>query len=407
MYKDYFKIAYQSLKRRKMRTFLTLLGIVIGIAAVISLVSLGQGLQDAIDEQFESIGTDKLFIQPKSSFGFSAGGSLQNQLTTKDEKFLESISGVKAVAGYTMTSGKIEFQGATKYYLVVSISQDSSKLKLVADTMGIDYIKGRSLASNDKQATTIGYNFYTQKLFNNRNVDVGDRLIINDKKFYVVGIHEPIGNPEDDRMIMIGESQFREIFNMPNRVDAIIVQVDKDKDLRVMANLVNKELARHRDVKLGKEDFTVDTPEDILNSLGTILNIVQAVFIGIALVSLFVGSVGITNTMYTSVLERHKEIGIMKAIGAKNSDIFKLFLIESGMIGLVGGIIGVIIGIMMAKSVEIISTAALGKSFLIAHLSWQLIIGSLLFAFILGSLVGSLPAKSASELQAVDTLRDE
>jgi putative ABC transport system permease protein len=407
MYKDYFKIAYQSLKRRKMRTFLTLLGIVIGIAAVISLVSLGQGLQDAIDEQFASIGTDKIFIQPKSSMGLMTGGNLQNQLTTKDTEFLQSISGVKEVADFSYTSGKVEFQGVTKYFMIVYVPQETGKLRLVSDMMGIDYLQGRAIESNDKQSATVGYHFYTQGLFDNQNMDVGDRIIINDKKFTVVGVHEPLGNPEDDRQIIIGESQFREIFNMPERVDAIVVQVDKDKDLRVMADLITKELARHRDVKVGKEDFEVNTPEDILESLGTILNIVQAVFIGIALVSLFVGSVGITNTMYTSVLERHKEIGIMKAIGAKNSDIFKLFLIESGMIGLVGGIIGVIIGIMMAKSVEIISTAALGKSFLIAHLSWQLIIGALLFAFILGSLVGSLPAKSASELQAVDTLRDE
>ena len=158
---------------------------------------------------------------------------------------------------------------------------------------------------------------------------------------------------------------------------------------------------------MGKEDFVVDTPEDLLESFDTVLNVVQAVFIGIALVSLFVGSVGIANTMYTSVLERHKEIGIMKAIGAKNSNIFLLFLIESGLLGLVGGTIGVICGIILAKSVEIISTAVLGKSFLVAYISWPLIIGSLLFAFILGSTVGSLPARSASKLPAVETLRDE
>ncbi|MGE0793014.1 MAG: ABC transporter permease [Candidatus Woesearchaeota archaeon] len=407
MIKEYFKIAFKSLKRRKMRTFLTLLGIVIGIAAVISLVSLGQGLQDAIDQQFETIGSDKIFIQPKSAMGIMTMGQVQNPLTTKDEDFLESISGVKAVSGYSMISGKIEFQGTIKYFLVVSVPQDTGKLKLVIDMMGIEYIQGRPLQPNDKQSATIGYHFYTQGLFNNRNIFVGDRIIINNKKFSVVGIHEPIGNPEDDRMILIGESQFREIFDMPDRVDAIVVQVEKDKDLRAMADLINKELARHRDVKIGKEDFLLNTPEDILDSLSTVLNIVQAVFIGIALVSLFVGSVGITNTMYTSVLERRKDIGIMKAIGAKNSDIFQLFLIESGMLGLVGGIIGVIIGIMLAKSVEIVSTMALGKSFLIAHLSWELILGALLFAFILGSLVGSLPARSASKLQAVDTLRDE
>lgn len=390
-----------------MRTYLTLLGIVIGIAAVISLISLGQGLQDAINQEFESIGTDKIFIQPKSGLGLATSGNVQNPLTTKDEKFLESISGVKEVAGYTYMSGKIQFQGATKYFMIVSIPQETSKLRLVSEIMGIDYIQGRAINSNDKQSVTIGNHYFTKGLFNNRNVIVGDRLIINDRKFAVVGIHGPIGNPEDDRMILMGENQFREIFAIPERVDAIVVQVDSGKDLRKTADFITKELGRYRNVKEGREDFIVNTPEDILDSLSTILNIVNAVFIGIALVSLFVGSVGITNTMYTSVLERRKEIGIMKAIGAKNSDIFQLFLIESGLLGFIGGVIGVIIGITLAKSVEIISTIALGKSFLIAHLSWELILGALLFAFLLGSLVGSLPARSASKLQAVDTLRDE
>jgi len=407
MIKEYFKMAYNSLKRRKLRSALTLLGIVIGIAAVISLISLGQGLESAIDEQFEMIGSDKIFIQPKSALGLMATGETTNQITTKDEEFLSSLPGVKATSGYTMYSGKIEFQGATKYFLIVSIPQETQKLKLVSDMMGIEYVQGRALSSGDKQAITVGYHFNTKNLFNNKNMGVGDRVTINDRKFSVVGVHGPVGNSQDDRTIFMGENQFREIFDIPERYDALVLQVDKSNDVREMADLIEREFARYRGVKEGKEDFILNTPEDMLESLSTILNVVNAVFIGIALISLFVGSVGITNTMYTSVLERHKEIGIMKAVGAKNSDIFKLFLIESGLLGLVGGTIGVLIGISLAKAVEILSTMALGKTFLNAYFSWQLILGALLFAFILGALVGSLPARSASKLQAVDTLRDE
>lgn len=407
MFGEYLKIAFRSLKRRKLRSWLTMLGIVIGIAAVISLISLGQGLRDEIDKQFESIGSDKIFIQPKNSFGFSMGGDLTNELTISDTEFLESVQGVKAITYYTMTSGKIEFQGTTKYYLVVSVPSDPKRLDLLDSIMGLTYIDGRSLSSGDGQSATIGYYFNTRGLFDGRNIGVQDRIVINDKKFSVVGIHGPIGSSEDDKMILIPEKAFREIFQIEERVDAIVVQVVDTKDISLVANEITRALARHRDVKIGKEDFVVDTPEDLLESFDTVLNVVQAVFIGIALVSLFVGSVGIANTMYTSVLERHKEIGIMKAIGAKNSNIFLLFLIESGLLGLVGGTIGVICGIILAKSVEIISTAALGKSFLVAYISWPLIIGSLLFAFILGSTVGSLPARSASKLPAVETLRDE
>lgn len=407
MYMEYLKIAFRSLKRRKLRSWLTMLGIIIGIAAVISLVSLGQGMRNSIDEQFEDIGSDKIFIQPKNSFGLSMGGALTNELTVSDAEFLESTSGIRGVTYYTMTSGKIEFQGTTKYYLVVAVPSDVERLKLLDSFMGIDYIKGRPLNSGDSQSTTLGYYFNTRGLFDGRNINVQDRITINDKKFSVVGIHGPIGSSEDDKMILIPEPVFREIFDIEERVDMIVIQVVDEKNINEVGEEVTRALARHRGLKTGKEDFTVSTPEDLLESFSTILDVVQAVFIGIALVSLFVGSVGITNTMYTSVLERHKEIGIMKAIGARNSDIFILFLFESGLLGLVGGTIGVIVGIILAKSVEIISTAALGKTFLIAYMSWPLIIGALLFAFILGALVGSLPARSASKLPAVDTLRDE
>ena len=407
MIQEYFKIAFRSLSRRKLRSALTLLGIIIGIAAVISLISLGQGLENSILEEFEKIGTDKIFIQAKTSTGFSMGGDLHNQLTKEDSDFIKSITGVKEVADDVFTSGKIEFQGTTKYFLIASMPSDPEELELMNKMMGIDYIQGRGLEASDSQSATLGYHFYTQGLFDEKNIYVQDRITINDRKFSVVGIHGPIGNPQDDRMILIGEDSFREIFEIPDRVDMIVVQVLPDKDVLVVAEEIKRSLAHHRNVEEGKEDFTVQTPDSILDSLSTILNIVQAVFIGIALISLFVGSVGIANTMYTAVLERHKDIGIMKAVGAKNSDIFKLFLIESGLLGLFGGIIGVIIGMGMAKSVEILSTMVLGKTFLKAYFSWELIVGALLFAFILGSLVGSLPAKSASELQAVDTLRDE
>jgi putative ABC transport system permease protein len=138
-----------------------------------------------------------------------------------------------------------------------------------------------------------------------------------------------------------------------------------------------------------------------------IFDIIQTVLIGIAAISLIVGAVGIMNTMYTSVLERTRDIGIMKAIGARNSDILKMFLIESGLLGLVGGAIGIAIGLGIAKTAEVIGGAALGTDYLQAAIPAWLVIGALLFAFVLGSASGLLPAKQASEMNPVDALREE
>ena len=145
----------------------------------------------------------------------------------------------------------------------------------------------------------------------------------------------------------------------------------------------------------------------INNSFNNIFAVVQGVLVGIAGISLLVGGVGIMNTMYTSVLERTKEIGTMKAIGAKNSHILFLFLVESGLLGLAGGLIGVIIGLGMAKGTEYAATAYIGSPLLQASMDPLIIFGALSFSFIVGTLSGVLPALQASKLKPVDALRYE
>ena len=144
-----------------------------------------------------------------------------------------------------------------------------------------------------------------------------------------------------------------------------------------------------------------------LRFLGTVLNIITAFLLGVAGISLLVGSIGIANTMYTSVLERTKEIGVMKAIGAKNSDVLYIFVIESGILGLVGGAIGIFFGIGVGKIIEYIAVNQLGINLLKVVFPWYLIVGCLLFAFVIGSLSGLLPARQGSKLKPADTLRHE
>lgn len=404
---EYFKIALRSLSRRRLRSWLTMIGIFIGIAAVISLISLGQGMQGAIHESFENIGSDKLFISPDNSL-FSIGENIGTEpITEKDLIFLRGQNGVKHITYYTMSSAKITYQDVVRYYTIIGSPTNNDDIDLIMSVIGVGISQGRMLSSGDKTAAVLGFYHNERELYDGKNINLNNKFFINEKKFYAAGIFEPIGSSEDDKMMYIPIDTFRELTGIEERIDYMIVQVGEGKDASVVGKELERSLARFRNVREGNEDFTIQTPEELLASFQNILNIVQAVLIGIALISLFVGSIGIMNTMYTSVIERKKEIGIMKAIGARNKDIFGLFLVESGILGVVGGIIGIILGTLLASAVEIISTQALGKSFLQAHYSWELFLGALLFSFVVGAIAGTLPAIQASKQKPSDTLRDE
>ena len=200
--------------------------------------------------------------------------------------------------------------------------------------------------------------------------------------------------------------------NYCNQIDDLEVQYGTgtsigDKALEVIVEDVKKDMREAHDVNEGEEDFSIQTPEQFMESFAVILDIVQIVLIGIAAIALLVGGIGIMNTMYTAVLQRTREIGIMKAIGARNSHIMYLFLVESGLYGFFGGLIGVTLGIGFAKIVELIFVQVVGPAFLVIEIDWILVIGTLIFSFLIGILSGIAPAKRASKLNPVDSLRYE
>jgi putative ABC transport system permease protein len=242
--------------------------------------------------------------------------------------------------------------------------------------------------------------------FFDRGVSVGDRVELEGKKFEIVGVLGRIGNPEDDSSLIIPLEAAREIFNEPDSYAYVMAQVSQGQDPEVVAERVKKALRKYRGVEEGEEDFSIQTFAELMESFQSVFAIVQAVLIGIAAISLLVGGIGIMNTMFTSVLQRTNQIGVMKAIGARNSDIFKLFLIESGFLGLFGGAIGVVIGIFLSKIVEFAAAGA-GLPILKAYFPWYLILGALAFSFFVGCVSGLTPAVRASKLKPVDALRYE
>ncbi len=395
-------LAVRNVTRRKLRSWLTIIGIFIGIAAVVSLISISQGLKGAIEGQFSSIGADKLFISIKS-FGFISTAAT---LTKDDVDAIEKVNGVKVVSGQLFKAANVEFKGEIQPKLITSFPEKSEERNLIAQTNLLEIEQGRTVRKGDEFKVVVGNDIAHKNVFKEK-VSLNDKMLINGQKFTVVGVLKK-ATPDIDRIhFFVDEDFMREFFDEPDEVGFISAQVAQGEDVSKVAEDVKRELRKERNLDEGDEDFEVQTPEQILESLNIVLNIVQAVLIGIAAISLLVGGIGITNTMYTAVLERTSEIGVMKAIGARNNDVLLIFIIESGLLGLVGGVIGVLLGIGGAKIVEMIATNLVGPNILLITFSPYLIAGALMFSFIVGSISGVLPARQASRLHVVDALRYE
>ena len=197
----------------------------------------------------------------------------------------------------------------------------------------------------------------------------------------------------------------KKVLNIEDEIDLIVVQVLEKNKIEDISNSIEKALRKDRNLDIGEEDFSVQTPVQGIQTINTILNIINIIVIGIAAVSLLVGSIGIANTMYTSVLERTKEIGIMKSIGAKNSDILFIFLIESGLLGLVGGIIGATMGLGLAYLASYFVSITFPGLSLEVQTSQSLLISAIVLSFLLGIISGTIPALQAGKLNTVEALR--
>jgi len=402
--KDHFSLAFNNLRRRKLRSWLTMIGIFIGIAAVVALMSLGQGLQNAITEQFEMLGSDKIIIRPKGmGLPGSAGDSLK--LTLKDLKVIENVRGVEYASGYLTKQGQAKYKGEAGIGFVNGLTEiDFERMMKMA---GLEILEGRGLKDTDKFKVVVGYNHIYKKDTWEKPMRVGTTIEIEGYEFKVIGVLSKIGNPIDDTSLYVQKDVLREILNIGDEESQILAKVASGFDPEDVAETVERKLRQSRGEKEGDETFNVQTSEQLLETFGNIFGVVQAVLVGIAGISLIVGGIGIMNTMYTAVIERTKEIGTMKAVGARNSDILYIFLFEAGLLGLVGGAIGVVIGYGLGKSAELMATQALGTNLLQAAFPLTLIFGALAFSFVVGCIAGVAPAYQAAKLKPADALRYE
>jgi putative ABC transport system permease protein len=403
MFKEFFLMSLRNLRRRGIRSILTLLGIFIGIAAVVGLISMGQGLQDAITGQFSSLGTDKLIIQ-NSGTGFGPPGSTSvTKLTEHDLKIIESVNGVEEAIPRYLRVLIFEYDQKTSYSYGTTVPDNQKQIDLITETFNFGFESGRFIKAGERGKVVLGHDFTSEKY--GENIVAGKRIRLNGESFEIVGIMNPASSFELNSVIILNEEDFKRIVKIGDEIDFVVVQVSSSSDIEKVAEDIKIKLRKDRNEKEGEEDFSVQTPTSSIQSINTILNIVNLIIAGIAAISLLVGAIGIANTMYTSVLERTREIGVMKSIGAKNSDVLLIFLIESGLLGLVGGIIGVAIGLGMSFGASAIANSAFGSEILKVSFSLPLVLGAIGFSFFMGIISGVLPALQASKMEPVEALR--
>ena len=402
---SYLKMAVGDISHRKKRSFLTIVGIFIGIVAVVSLISVGQGVQASIDNQFKSIGTDLIMVSPGSGSLSALGPGTGAKLTQHDIDLIKKVRGVNLAGGIIAKYARVEFHGEAKYTFVIGLPTDASE-QIILNMQQVVFEAGQTrFTSQDTYKVVIGYAMAHDNFFKT-NVNIRDTLNINGKDFKVVSIIESLGNPQDDQQVYIPIKTAEEAFNETDNFYSIIVSVDPGFSPTEVADRISEALRKDRGLEKGNENFSVQTYDQLLSTVSSVLGILQVVLLGIAAISLLVGGVGIMNSMYTSVIERTNEIGIMKAIGARNSDILLIFLFEAGILGLIGGIVGCVLGVLLAEGVQFFAVQA-GYGFLKIYISPLLIAGTLTFSFVFGILSGILPATRALKLKIVDALHYE
>jgi len=403
--KETIKYSLKNLMERKVRSFLTVLSIFIGIASVFIFVSFGIGLYNYVNQLSGETGVNKFVVQNK---GIGAPGSDPTfRLNDDDLDVVSKVKGVEEVLPLYFKSVEINKKGKKKYVYASFYPVSSRSNELLKEFFSFDVEFGRNLKKNDKGKVVLGHNYrIANKIFPDP-LEVGEKIEINGKKFEIVGFYESVGNPQDDSNVYLSLDDVEVIFGEEERKYSMILGAVSDPDdLKEIVDKVEKELREERGLEEGKEDFFVQTYEEMIEKFSNILNIIIGFVILIAFISVVVSSVNTANTMATSVLERTQEIGIIKSIGAKRGIIMSIFLFESGFLGFVAGFLGVLFGFTVSFiSGKILE--GLGWGFLSPAFPWYLFVSLVVFSTLVGLLSGVTVAYQASRLDPVEALRWE
>ena len=404
---DLLKSSFQSLERTKSRSFLTMIGIVIGILSVILMLSIGQAAQRYILSQISALGSDVVFVNNGSKAQSNVPTLfIKPTLTEHDVKKIALQPWVTRVVGRVSQSDAISGEGIQLTAQIVGTSPDELVLSDIRPRVG-QFISQASVDSRSREAV-LGYEL-ADKLYG-FNDPIGKSIKINNASYRVIGVIEKEGTKNFqnlDRQVYIPYTSALDTFNRKN-LSAIEVKTTLTVN-QAKARLTEVVRADHGidnpNNEEKKDDFNVTTQEDAVNSASQITQILQILLISIAAISLLVGGIGIMNIMYVSVTERVREIGLRKSIGAREQDILSQFLIEAVVQTTLGGIIGSILGVLLSWAlISLINSFQPGWTFAI---SWSSIALSLGVSSAIGLVFGFFPARKAARLHPMEALRFE
>ncbi len=402
MFRDHIKLAIKNLRHRMSRSLLTLLGIAIGIMAIISLMGLGEGMQQAVTGELSSL-SDVIIVTTGGDFysAFGGGGSSNEYFTERDISDIERIQGVKEVTTQLTGAAVAEYNGKTTIVSLTGMEIEVMRLQYAETSLE----SGSFLNEGDQNKIMIGYGISHDTF--DADISVGGRIKINGQKFFVNGIfaQQGMGGVSSDSMILMSIRDFKALTGQSN-ISLVYLQVYDVNDAESIANSIEEVVNENH----GRKDFaSATTMTSVLETVQSIIGILQLVLVAIASIALVVASIGIMNTMLTSVMERTREIGIMKAIGATNRDIMSIFIIEGILVSSIGGIFGIILGVFGSQGLTMIlnSFMRMGGSGLAPVITIMSVVLAVAVSIIVGVLSSLYPAWKAARMSPIEAVRYE
>jgi len=396
--RDFLHLTSRSLLTHKLRSFLTMLGISVGIAAVVILTSIGEGLHKFILSEFTQFGTTLVGINPgkTDTMGMSMGVfGTERPLSIEDAQAMKRLSFVKSVVGLIQGNAEVEGNNRTRRTTVYGTGTEFPTV------FNMPLQRGHFLPEDNPfapRALAVLGSKVKQELFGSAN-PVGQRIRIGGDRYRIVGVMASKGQVlgfDLDDTVYIPLARGLEMFNREGLMEIDVLYHEGTREETVVAGIKRLLMARH-----GREDFTITTQQQMMDVLGNILNIITFAVAAIGAISLLVGAIGIITIMTISVAERTSEIGLIRALGAQHGQIMMLFLGEAVVLSAVGGCVGLLAGIGIGQLLTLIIPA------LPVHTPWSYVIMAEVSAILIGLAAGVLPARRAARLDPVEALRAE
>ena len=396
--RDYLHLASTSIRFSRMRSFLTALGIAVGIAAVVLLTALGSGAQQYILKQFTQFGAHIIAINPGKSSTLGVSGAMISNvrpLSWDDADSLRRIAGVETSVPVIKGNSPVEVGERTRWTTVLGLNHEAPQTWQLQVASG-NFLPAES-AQQARNLAVIGATIRSE-LFPNQN-PLGQHIRIGQERFRVIGVMESKGQIlgfDMDDAVYIPVTRAMALFNREGLMEIDVLYHAGANEAGIIRQIKALLMQRH-----GTEDVTITSQTDMLKTLGSILNILKAVVAGIGSISLLVGGVGILTIMSIAVNERTGEIGLLRALGASRRQVTQLFLLEAAALAALGGVAGMLIGIGIALLLHFAIPA------MPVQIDWLYVLLAELVAIFTGLLAGFAPAQKASVLPPVDALRSE